>query len=104
MNICLLDASVMIALFDRSDRFHAHFHQLLVGSDTLLQLHSTWPCVVEASHLLGPRHRLALLQWIAHGAVQIFPFDAQDLLEMCVWMERYTQQPRTEMDMADGSL
>jgi len=40
----------------------------------------------------------------SHGAVQVFPFDAPDLLEMCVWMEQYTQQPRTEMDLADASL
>ena len=67
-------------------------------------MHTTWPCVVEASYLLGPRLRLALLQWVGHGAVQVFPFDAPDVLEMCVWMEQYTQQPRTEMDLADGSL
>jgi len=104
LTVCLLDTGPLVALFHQGDRFHAHFRRLIVGSSTPLQMHTTWPCVVEASHLLGPRYRLAMLQWIGHGAVQVFPFDAPDVLEMCLWMEQYTQQPRTEMDLADGSL
>ncbi|MDR2240516.1 MAG: PIN domain-containing protein [Zoogloeaceae bacterium] len=104
MKVCLLDAGAMVALFDESDRFHARFRQLIVESLEPVQMHTTWPCIVEASHLLKPRYRLALLQWVGHGAAQVFPFDTPDLLEMCVWMEQYTQQPRTEMDFADGSL
>jgi predicted nucleic acid-binding protein len=94
----------MVALFDADDRFHQHFQQLVVDSPAPVQLHTTWPCVTEASHLLAPRHRLALLQWIGQGAVQVFPFDAPDLLDMCEWIAQYTQQPRTEMDLADASL
>lgn len=104
MKVCLLDSGPLVALFHPGDRFHAHFRQLIVDTPVPVQLHTTWPCVTEASHLLAPRQRLALLQWIGHGAVQVFPFDAPDLLEMCVWMEQYTQQPRTEMDLADASL
>jgi predicted nucleic acid-binding protein len=104
LKVCLLDSGPLVALFHPGDRFHAHFRQLIVDTPAPIQLHTTWPCVTEASHLLGPRQRLALLQWIGHGAVQVFPFDALDLLEMCVLMEQYTQQPRTEMDLADASL
>lgn len=104
MKVCLLDAGPMVALFHPEDRFHAHFRQLIVDASAPIQMHTTWPCVAEASHLLGPRHRLALLKWIGHGAVQMYPFGAPDLLDMCVWMEQYTQRPRTEMDMADASL
>lgn len=99
-----MDAGPMVALFDEDDRFHAHFRQLMLAAPTAVQLHTTWPCVTEASHLLGPRHRLALLQWIGRGAVQVFPFEAPDLLEMCKWIQNYTRQPRTEMDLADASL
>ena len=104
MKVCLLDASPMVALFDKGDRFHAHFRQLMVEPGQPVQMHTTWPCVTEASHLLGPRHRVALLQWIGAGAVQVFPFDTSDLLDMCEWITQYTQQPRTEMDLADASL
>lgn len=94
----------MVALFDARDRFHAHFRQLAFAPATPVQLHTTWPCVTEASHLLEPRQRLALLQWIGQGAVQVIPFDTPDLLDMCVWIAQYTQQPRSEMDLADASL
>jgi predicted nucleic acid-binding protein len=94
----------MVALFHRDDRFHAHFHELVVEPAQPLQMHTTWPCVTEACHLLGPRYRMALLQWIGAGAVQVFPFDVSDLPDMCEWMRQYTQLPRTEMDLADASL
>ena len=104
MTICLLDAGPMVALFDQRDRFHGRFRRLIIEADGPVQMHTTWPCVTEASHLLGPRLRVALLQWIGSGAVEVFPFDAPDLLEMCAWIRRYTQLPRTEMDLADASL
>lgn len=104
MTVCLLDAGPMVALFHQGDRFHAHFRQLIVKPTVPVQVHTTWPCVTEASHLLGPRLRVALLQWIAAGAAQVFPFDAEDLPDMCEWITRYTQLPRTEMDLADASL
>ena len=58
--------------------------------------------ITEASHLLGPRYRVALLQWVAAGA-QVFPGEWRPP-QMCEWILRYTQQPRTEMDLADASL
>lgn len=94
----------MVALFNRGDRFHGHFRELIEQPDTPLQMVTTWPCVAEASHLLGPRYRIAMLQWIAGGAIQVYPFDASHLLDMCEFITKYTQQPRTEMDLADASL
>jgi predicted nucleic acid-binding protein len=104
LRVCLLDAGPLVALFHPGDRFHDRFRQCIVEPDAPVQLHTTWPCVTEASHFLEPRYRLALLQWIGAGAVQVYPFDATDLLDMCGWMAQYTQQPRTEMDLADASL
>lgn len=34
----------------------------------------------------------------------MFPFVQDDLLGMVSWMERYTDEPRTEMDLADAAL
>jgi len=59
---------------------------------------------VEASHFLGALHRYQLLRWIAQGAVVIFPFSQENLLDMVALMKRYTERPRTEMDLADASL
>ncbi|MBS0292034.1 MAG: VapC toxin family PIN domain ribonuclease [Proteobacteria bacterium] len=104
MKVCLLDAGPLVALFNPQDRFHAHFRQGILESAVPMRLHTTWPCITEASHLLGPRHRVALLQWVGAGAVQVYPFDSSDLLDMCGWILQYTQQPRSEMDLADASL
>lgn len=104
MRPVLVDASAMVALFDARDAAHGHYRELLrtLGQD--LRLHSTWPCVVEASHLLRGTAKLALLRWIGHGAVQLFPMDAAELADHAVLMARYSEPPRNSMDLADATL
>lgn len=94
----------MVALFDVDDLHHDHFRLMLTQSTQPMRLHTTWPCVTEASHLLSARARVAMLRWIGAGAVQVFPFDTEDLLDMSSWMLRYTQVLRSEMDFADATL
>ncbi|KQP49316.1 hypothetical protein ASF44_01510 [Pseudorhodoferax sp. Leaf274] len=60
--------------------------------------------MVEASHMLGDVERLEMLKWLGLGGAQVFPFDASALLDMVGWMQRYTETPRTRMDLADASL
>ena len=104
MRPVLVDASAMVALFDVRDGAHQHYRELLrtLGQD--LRLHSTWPCVVEASHLLRGAAKFALLRWIGHGAVQLFPMDAAELADHASLMARYSEPPRSSMDLADATL
>lgn len=104
MTVALIDAGPLVALFDPRARTHKHYHQLLATSEEPLRLHTTWPCVVEAAHFLSAPRRWAMLSWIIDGGVMVYPFGAEDLLEMLPVMQRYTQPPRTDMDMADASL
>ncbi len=104
MKIALIDAGPLIALFDASEPAHSHYEGLLADSTSAYRLYTTWPCVVEASHLLDSVARLEMLKWVALGGVQVFPFQAEDLLPMTQWMQAYTQPPRSEMDFADASL
>lgn len=104
MKIALIDAGPLIALFDPSEPAHGHYEALLADTGTPLRLYTTWPCVVEASHLLGAVARLEMLRWVGLGGVQVYPFDPEDVLQMTHWMLGYTQPPRTEMDFADASL
>jgi hypothetical protein len=104
MRPVLIDASAMVALFDPRDAAHAHYKELLRTQGQDLRLHSTWPCVVEASHLLDGRGKLGLLRWIGHGAVQLFPMDAAELGEIAALMDRYWQPRRSSMDLADATL
>ncbi len=104
MKSALLDASAMVALFRPSELAHGHYRDLIMSQSPVYQLHSTWPCVTEASHLLQGVDRLAMLRWIGHGAVQLFPVDAAELLEMTPTMQRYSEAPRSVMDLADATL
>jgi predicted nucleic acid-binding protein len=101
----LIDAGPLIALFAADDAHHLRYDQLVSeASPGSLRLVTTWPCVVEAAYLLRPKLRFEMLEWIGHGAVQVFPFDAAHLMVMVPWMRRYGASTRREMDLADASL
>lgn len=104
MKPVLVDASALIALFDPADAAHARYTRLLQTQGTQLRLHSVWPCIVEASHLLRGAAKYAMLRWIGHGAAQVFPMDSTDLLEFVPVMQQYSQPPRSSMDLADAAL
>jgi predicted nucleic acid-binding protein len=104
MRPVLIDASAMVALFDVHDAAHRHYKELLREQGRALRLHSTWPCVVEATHLLEATPKLLLLRWIGQGAVQIFPMDPSELAELALLMDRYTEPRRSSMDLADATL
>lgn len=104
MTPALLDAGPLISLFDEGDHFHRRYRALLGDPSRPLNLYTTWPCVVEASHMLGDLERLEMLRWVSLGGAQVFPFDASALVDMVDWMLRYTETPRTRMDFADASL
>lgn len=104
MKVALIDTGPLVALFDPAEAAHAHYESMMANGRQPLRLYTTWPCVVEASHLLGARCRLQLLEWIAIGGVQVFAFEAEHLLEMIGWMRRYTEPRKSEMDFADASL
>ena len=101
----LVDASAMVAVFG-TDEPQAERYQDLLALAALERwpLWTTWPCVTEAAYLLPPPNRFALLNWLGRGAMAVFPFDQQVLLDFAPMMQRYTERPRTEMDLADASL
>lgn len=103
MNIALLDAGPLIALFDPDDMAHAHYSGLLGEERAGWHLTTTWPCVVEASHFLSAGACWRMLQWVQQGGASIFPFDAVYLEDMLVLMRKYTDA-RREMDFADATL
>ena len=95
----------MVALFGRDQSHSAHYSQLFArAAQEQWSLTSTWPCVTEASYLLGPPQRFTFLRWVAADGVSIFPFDQSNVEGMAELMRRYTESPRTEMDFADASL
>lgn len=103
MSFVLLDASVMVALFDDAERTHAHYVSL-IGRLRGDRLATTWSCVTEASYMLAPRNHFALLHWLQHGAALVVNFETDDLMQMLAWMRRYTESGKCLMDLADASL
>lgn len=105
MRSILLDAGPQIALFAVDDKHHDHYDQLILElSVNGLRLITTWPCVVEATYLLGIPQRYELLRWIELGGIVVYPFDPHHLGDIAGWMETYTEAGKREMDLADASL
>ena len=95
----------MVALFGRDQPNSTHYSELFArAAQEQWSLTSTWPCIAEASYLLGLPQRYAFLRWVAADGVSIFPFDQSNLEGMAELMRRYTESPRTEMDFGDASL
>ena len=105
MASALIDASALVAAFVSSEPSNLHYRELFqLAALEHWSLSTTWPCVTEASYLVEPPERFELLRWIGYGAVSVFPFGQETLLELTPIMQRYTESPRTEMDLADASL
>lgn len=105
MRNVLLDAGPLVAVFSPGDRWRARYETLIAdAARSGLRLLTTWPCIVEASHLLDPPRNFEMLQWIQLRGADVYPFDASHLDDMLVWMRRYTEPGKREMDMADASL
>jgi predicted nucleic acid-binding protein len=101
----LVDTGPLVAVFARRDRSAARYRAVLErANEEAWLLATTWPCVVEASHILDAPERYTMLRWIASGAVQVYGFEVEQLDEMVDLMERHTERPGTEMDLADASL
>ena len=105
MASALIDASAMVAAFGSQEPEGPRYQDLLaLAALENWMLWTTWPCVVEATYLVPQPNRFALLNWLGRGAVSVFPFDQMALLDFVPVMQRYTERPRTEMDLADASL
>ena len=105
MRNILIDSGPLIALFASDDKHYSRFDNLLTElSAGGLRLLSTWPCVVEASYMLDIPQRYEMLRWIEVGGVVVYPFDSHHLGDMIEWMQRYSEQEKREMDLADASL
>ena len=105
MAAALVDAAALVAAFGVHQKHGAHYRDLLKrAAAEAWSLSTTWPCVVEASHLLNVPQRYTMLRWVAAGGVLVFPMPQESIEEMVQAMVRYTTLPRTEMDFADASL
>lgn len=105
MLAALVDTSAMVSAFGLNQPRRAHYQALLkLATEENWSLATTWPCIVEVSFLLMPPQRFSALRWVEAGSVSVFPFAQDALGPMIELMLRYTELPRSQMDLADASL
>jgi len=100
-NTVLIDSGPLIALFDKSDRYHQEVLSFLKSFNG--KLVTTWAVLTEVSHMLdfNLQVQIDFLKWIELGAVEVYEITQNDLTTIIVMMEKYTNVP---MDLADASL
>lgn len=101
MQKTLIDAGPMIALFDKSDRYHKQVVKFL--KNYAGELVTTWPVVTEVSHMLdfNIKVQIDFLKWLDLGAVSIHQTLSGDIKRIIALSEKYMDVP---MDLADSSL
>jgi len=63
----LLDAGALVALLNRTDKYHAILVELL--SEFGGQLLTTWPVIGESCSLMPERLQVRVLNWVAESGV-----------------------------------
>lgn len=99
----IADSGALVAMFDKLDRHRERIVKALnlAGGPPLI---TTWPCVTEATHVLGRIDmQVALLTFIRRGGALVFDFAALELEQFEQWMVKYSDR-RRRMDFADASL
>ncbi len=101
MNVVLVDAGPLVALYDASDPYHAACRKALQAIDDPLA--TVWPAATEAMHLLrfSWQAQRALWEILESGVLMLLPLDRSDAPRMRELMSKYSNLP---MDLADAAL
>ncbi len=101
MQKTLIDSGPLIALFDRSDRYHTRVIEFLKTYKG--ELITSWAVLTEVSHMLdfNLKVQIDFLKWIERGGVSVYEISQSDIAHIRVMMEKYIDIP---MDLADGTL
>lgn len=101
MKSILIDAGPLIALFDKSDKYHLKAIQFIKEFEG--ELWTTWPVVTEISHMLdfNIKVQLSFLTWIERGGLKIFDLGNSHLYRFTELIAKFDDVP---MDLADASL
>ncbi|PHS36778.1 MAG: pilus assembly protein [Sulfurovum sp.] len=101
MQKTIIDSGPLIALFDKSDKYHSQviaFFKSYKG-----EFVTTWSVITEVSHMLdfNLNVQIDFLRWIDLGALHIYNIEQKELSVIIKMMTKYTNVP---MDLADSTL
>ncbi len=101
MKPILVDSGPLIALFNRSDKYHASSVAFIKNNKR--KLVTTVANITEAVYVLGfsREAQSAFLRWIAISSIIVEQIGPEDILEICVLFEKYHSVP---MDFADACI
>ncbi len=101
MKKILIDSGPLIALFDRSDKYHLASAEFI--KENRSELITTLASITEASHLLdfSRNAQIDFLSWIDAGAVTVDPIITDDFQRIRELIVKYSDLP---MDFADACL
>ena len=101
MQKTIIDSGPLIALFDRSDKYHKSvldFMKTYKG-----KLITSWAVITEVSHMLdfNLHVQIDFLKWCEIGGVEVYNITQDEISNIRIMMEKYIDIP---MDLADGTL
>ncbi len=101
MKKILIDSGPLIALFDKSDKYHESAIKFLKNNK--LPLITTIASITETLHLLdfNRNAQIDFLEWINNGALEIHNIEISDFNRIKDLTEKYSDLP---MDFADSCL
>ncbi len=101
MRRILIDSGPLIALFDRTDKYHSVSVQFIKNNKS--ELITTIASITETLHLLdfSRKAQIDFLGWVNAGALSIEQITSKDLIRIQELTIKYSDLP---MDFADACL
>ena len=101
MKNTLIDAGPLIALFNKSDKYHEKIKEFIKNYTGLLT--TSWPVITEVCHMLdfNINAQIDFLKWIKLGGLKVEDIETEEIDKIIKLSEKYSDIP---MDLADAAL
>ena len=101
MKNTLIDAGPLIALFNKSDKYHEKIKEFIKNYTGLLT--TSWPVITEVCHMLdfNINAQIDFLKWIKLGGLKVEDIKTEEIDKIIKLSEKYSDIP---MDLADATL
>lgn len=97
----IIDSGPLIALFDRSDKYHSKVLDFIKSYKG--KLVTSWAVITEVFHMLdfNLQVQIDFLKWCEIGGIEVYDISQTEISNIIIMMEKYIDVP---MDLADATL
>ena len=101
MQKTIIDSGPLIALFDRSDKYHNKVLDFIKSYRG--KLITSWAVITEVSHMLdfNLQVQIDFLKWCEVGGIEVYDISQAEISNIRIMMEKYIDVP---IDLADATL